>query len=109
MEALPTTTEVGDVRVKLLVPSPLMMSEEKTVPEFPAAAPGFRLTVTGETGQGGVGPLSAAAIVAPGATLEPNPTVQTAVAAWAGAIARAQHKPLITVSPPNFSANDMKL
>lgn len=83
---LPTPTDVGDVRVKSLVPGPPIMSPPNTVPEFPAAAPVLKLTETGETGQGGVGPVSAAVMVAPGLTLEPNPGVHTKMEAWAGAV-----------------------
>ena len=98
----PTPTEVGDVRVKLFDPVPMIMSVENTTPELPAAAPVFKLTETGEREHGGVGPVNAAEMVAPGLTLEPKPGVQTSVSAWAGEAIQGAAKKLIAAAPTNL-------
>lgn len=91
-------TDVGDVRVKPSAPGPIMASVVITVPENLSGAPVLKLTETGELGHGGVGPLSAAEMVAPGLTLDPNAGVQTDVAACAGAVIKgATQAPIVAM------------
>ena len=81
-----TETEVGKVRTKSFVPGPRIMSAGKTTPAFAAAAPVSMLTETGEAGHGGIGPVNAAVMIAPGLTLETKPGVQTVVMDRAGEV-----------------------
>lgn len=63
-----------------------MASVGIAVPENLSGAPVLKLTETGEMGHGGIGPLNAAEIVAPGLTLVTNAGVQTDATACAGAV-----------------------
>ena len=71
-------TEETDVRVKLLVASPAIMSFVKTTPALPPV-PTLMLTVAREAEQGGMAPVWTAEIVVPGGTLLVKSGVQTAV------------------------------
>lgn len=72
-----------------------------TPPENLSGAPVLKLTVTGEAGHGGVGPVSAAEIVspAPGVTVCRNPGVHTEMAAWDGAAIKGETKAVTAVMP----------
>lgn len=89
----PMATEVIDVRLKSLVPGPSMISTANASPAFQVGEPVFKLAVTVEAGQGGLGPVKTAEIESPELTLARNSGVQTVVTAWAGLETKAEARP----------------